>query len=448
MFKFLGKEKCPAEYCAQIITIPQLEPIEDSDHLAKVNVLGETVVVRKDEFAKGDVCLFFPRECEINDMFLHLNSMYKDRLANENQEKEGYIERNGRVRTIKLRGILSTGLIVQLPTLYKWIAWVDKQFDALLKNNDVEAKRIVNSIDSYKDYISGIEVNSREYWLTKPYIPAKCENQFEYLQRQSKKRMDKKDFKLKFHYDTEPLERNIESGIVKLNEYESMRVSVKHHGTSFIAGNVKVDSKLCKLLKKMHFNKLTDMLPKKHQVQFASRTQNRTNDKLSLWYRIGKLIEDFIPQGYTVYGELVGYDITRGSLIQKDYDYKCKPNTCKLVIYRITKQTETDTTVECRYEEANAVANLIGSKIDKTKGLTEVYHVECEIIPLLPFDTDIKFLKERYNIEGNESMCYNKVPREGLVIVFDDDTSMAWKVKSKAFLEKEGKMINEIEKQN
>lgn len=90
---------------ASIQVISNLENIANSDHLQKAKVLGWTIVVSKNDcFKIGDSVVFF----EI------------DSILPGDQTWAEFLKRyNYRIKTIKLRGILSQGLILPLSILPK-----------------------------------------------------------------------------------------------------------------------------------------------------------------------------------------------------------------------------------------------------------------------------------------------------------------------------------------
>lgn len=85
-----------------IQTIDALAPIEGADAILQARVMGWTIVVKKDEFAVGDPCVFF----EIDSV-----------LPDGPEWSEFMRVRGFRVRTIKLRGVLSQGLALPLSIL-------------------------------------------------------------------------------------------------------------------------------------------------------------------------------------------------------------------------------------------------------------------------------------------------------------------------------------------
>lgn len=86
---------------ASIQRIRALDPIENADAIVRATVLGWQLVVKKDEFQVGDLCVY----CEID-------SLMPDRPAFEFLKARGM-----RIRTIRLRGQISQGLCLPLSIL-------------------------------------------------------------------------------------------------------------------------------------------------------------------------------------------------------------------------------------------------------------------------------------------------------------------------------------------
>jgi len=85
-----------------IQTIDAIDPIAGADNIMQARVMGWTVVVKKGEFATGDPCVFF-----------EIDSVLPDGPA----WAEFMRPRGFRVRTIKLRGVLSQGLALPIAIL-------------------------------------------------------------------------------------------------------------------------------------------------------------------------------------------------------------------------------------------------------------------------------------------------------------------------------------------
>lgn len=85
-----------------IQVVESLAPIEGADQIEQARVMGWTVVVKKGEFSPGDPCVFF----EIDSV-----------LPDGAPWAEFMRPRGFRVRTLKLRGVLSQGLALPVSIL-------------------------------------------------------------------------------------------------------------------------------------------------------------------------------------------------------------------------------------------------------------------------------------------------------------------------------------------
>lgn len=88
---------------ASIQKVSELFPIEGADRIEAAKVLGWTVVVKKGEFKVGDLCVFF----EVDSVLP--SASWSGFLKDKNNP-----EKPIRLRTVKLRGQISQGLIVSL----------------------------------------------------------------------------------------------------------------------------------------------------------------------------------------------------------------------------------------------------------------------------------------------------------------------------------------------
>lgn len=86
---------------ASIQLIEWIKPIEGKDRIVLAGVLGWQVIVRKDEFQVGDRCVF----CEI------------DSVLPEKPEFEFLRPKGFRIKTMKMAGVLSQGIVFPLSIL-------------------------------------------------------------------------------------------------------------------------------------------------------------------------------------------------------------------------------------------------------------------------------------------------------------------------------------------
>ncbi|MDE5888686.1 MAG: hypothetical protein K2H20_01560, partial [Bacilli bacterium] len=246
-----------SEYCAQVVKIGELKPIEGSDYLAQTLVSGISMVVRKDEFKTGDYAIYCKNETALNKDFLSVNNLYEQHEYMRNSNKDyvtslkeqwqscstklvrteedlikmgeleqkikancGFFNKHGRVKMITLRKIPSYGFLIGLDSLAKWKPEV--------KSLDL-SKFILNEemgIGMDFDTVCGekfIEV----------YIPpiketnqSRGQGKFNKWQKKLERfeRISKEDFK--YHYDTQQLNSNI----WRINPDDNVCITVKKHG--------------------------------------------------------------------------------------------------------------------------------------------------------------------------------------------------------------------------
>ena len=136
---FTKSENFKGEYCAQVVKVGPLEPIENSDFLVKAVIgAGYQVVVGKNDVKEGDVMVYAKVETQLNQEFLSVNNQFElsERHLNKNYEEVqalidagkvdeakklvGYFNKHGRVRIVKLRGCPSEGCLFTIDSIKKW----------------------------------------------------------------------------------------------------------------------------------------------------------------------------------------------------------------------------------------------------------------------------------------------------------------------------------------
>lgn len=201
------------EYCATILRIGEIHPIEGADRVVKIFANGNSVVIGKDEFKEGDVAVYVSVECTIHELFLHLNSMFEDRELNVNPEQKGYINKHGRVRCVKLRGVPSLGILLSPQSI------------ATFLNEPVEdvVKFLENHVGEDFDMINGER-------FVKVYVPPVKENT--HVSKGDKRNARLKRFKMlmegtfRFHYSTAQLGKEIHN----FSPDDVVYISNKLHG--------------------------------------------------------------------------------------------------------------------------------------------------------------------------------------------------------------------------
>jgi hypothetical protein len=176
-----------------------------------------------------------------------------------------------------------------------------------------------------------------------------------------------------------------------------------------------------------------------------------------LWGEYADILRPYIPEGMTVYGEIFGYCTGDSKLIQKDYDYGCEVGKNKFMPYRITTKEDKiirEWNVDEVYDWTTKLLNENPELKEKIKPIEILYHGTLkDFYPGIQVDDSwnanvLKAMKvdNRLGMEKNESLCINRVPREGIVLRIDNDPMReAFKLKCVKFLEREKKLMDEGE---
>lgn len=474
---FSQSQDMKQEYCASIIRIGEVKPIEGSDFLGVTLVNGIEVLVRKDAVKEGQIMFFAPQETALNLKFLSVNNQFElgeyelnanaaevRKLKAEGKTEEakllvGYFNKRGRVRAMKLRGIYSKGFLISPEMM--------AVYNPKVASLNLE-ELVGTDFDTLDDELF-IEVYI-------PFVPKKKE-------RSGKRGKDEPKYdrmiagQFAFHYDTNPLAKEI----AQIQPDDVVTLSVKLHGTSVILGNVLVRMPKEIRTRSAWFDRLINntycaiwpYLPKTLQryeevydLVYSSRTViknqyinlKKTRDfyEADVWGEYHDLLVGKIPQDMIVYGEIVGYLTDSDKMIQKDYDYGCERGTNKLMLYRVTTRNTDGTRREWDVTEVQQFTKQLmadyselaprlhpidilyhGTLKDLYPDLSTTEHWHENVLQAMKQD------KQTLGMEQREPLCKQKVPREGIVLRKDGDAVCeAWKLKTDAFFSREQKLID------
>lgn len=323
-----------ANYAATIVRLHTVVDLSGLDNLVGVPVLGHQALTTRDAEV-GQLRVVFTAETQLSEQYALLNNLYRQSDLNWDQGQKGYLENNRRVKALRMRGHVSNALLMPLSSL----AYTGADLSQLKDG------------DSF-DTLNGHEV-CRKYVVKQKHGQNPAKSKVE----KAFKRVDAKLFPE--HLETDQYWRN--KHLLK-NDREVV-VTQKLHGTSWRGGNVPV-----KRQKKWHeklLNKVFKTPDYEYAVVFGSRKvikdpnnprQNHFYDN-DIWTEYGQKVGDLIPEGYIVYGELVGWtpppttghnqefidkvpenkrvEVLGAKPIQKNYTYHLAEGECELYVYRV-----------------------------------------------------------------------------------------------------------------
>lgn len=377
------------------------------------------------------------------------------------RSRVGFFNKTGRVRSIRLGGVASKGYLFTLEELAKY-------------NPKVKDINLEEYLGQDFDTVDG-ELFVKAYV---PFVPEK-RTKTSNAEKRNKKivRFDRMiEGEFSFNYDSLLLPKYIH----KIKPTDSVAITVKIHGTSFVCGKVHVKTPIKLPFMRRMCNKFIDLtgLFKKYRtidykVEYGNVTSSRkviknkyiNKDVTDGYYSVdvyseyGELIYPYLSEGMTVYGEIFGYLTNNTKMIQKQYDYGCEVGTNKLMPYRITTSLPDGGKYEWNVEEVKDWTEKLIKEhpeiADRIHVIDLLYHgTLADLYPTLSLTEhwnenvleELRNDKKHFGMEKDEPLCENKVPREGLCIRIDDDeTNENFKLKCQKFYDREKKLMDEGE---
>ena len=100
-------------YSAEAIRVDQIIEYSGMDRLVGVPFAGNVALVPKGEYNVGDTVVAFPAESQLSEVICFGNNLYSDTTKNKDpMAPRGYMGKQRRVRAIKLRGVVSSALVL------------------------------------------------------------------------------------------------------------------------------------------------------------------------------------------------------------------------------------------------------------------------------------------------------------------------------------------------
>ena len=333
-------------YVATVIRVAALEDLEGLDNLKALRVFGMQALVSKD-VKVGDVGVLFSTEVQLSEGYASANNLHRHANLNADPKQVGYLEDSRRVKALRLRGHRSDSLFMPLSSFaYLWKRGATQ--DALEKFFEV---------GDVFDSVEGVEI------LRKYYVKTPSENTGP---KAKIRRVDLKVFPL--HIDSENYWRNSH----KISLDAPVVVTQKLHGTSVRYGNVPVLREkgfIERLINKLGFPTIDSeykfvvgsrMVVKSIDLEAESAGKEHFYAE-DLWSKYAEAhnLHELIPEGYLVYGELVGFT-PDGKPIQKNYTYEEAEGEAKMYVYRVATVLPSGAVTDLSWPATKAFAHGLG----------------------------------------------------------------------------------------
>lgn len=147
-------------YLSKIVYIDKFRPHSNPEvnKLKCCSVDGYNIITGID--SSTGLYVYFPTMSQINPEFLAYANLYRNKDLNADANKSEMFDENGRVKTIKLKGELSEGFIIDYEIFNSWLI---STTNISLINNDEDLKNIENF------EFNQVEHNGKEFWVSRKY---------------------------------------------------------------------------------------------------------------------------------------------------------------------------------------------------------------------------------------------------------------------------------------
>ena len=436
-------EGADPNYLATVVKVPTIKEHPNADKLEIVDVFGNSIIIGKGSYTEGELVVYFPIESAISLKFLSWANLRDSAEMNADGKTKGFFGKHGRVKAISLRSIPSQGFLFKVSELVKYYE-IDENTFNLGDTFDTVGDDIL-----VKKYVKGNSRGSGEQNVKKSRVPKWLDKTIGIMPRPIRRnayifinswynrnsegiKSQIVDGEFRFHYKTEQLGRNI----FVLKPEDFITISSKMHGTSAILSNI-VCKKPFNPIRSIG-NKFGAKIPStEYKFVYSSRSvlKNRRDGKFTddVWGIIASELKDKIPEGYTVYGEIVGYTPGR-AMVQKNYDYGITRGECEFFAYRITYNLSDGKVKELEWHEIEEFCYEHGMRNVKV-----YYNGLASDLFDIPLDKDwhenfLAKLKDTH-LDNVCEQCTTGSINEGIVLrIESSEKKTALKFKSPKFL--------------
>lgn len=302
---------------------------ENSDRLYLADCFNEGVIVGPD-MKTGDLVLYLPTDGQVDHWFGDKFALF--RKNEDGTEQGGYLEQNGHVRAIKLRGNESSGIVISLERIYETFG--DQHWE------DGDKVNTINDKEFCRKYIP-----KRKTPSTTPktsYKGRKAEG------------ITYPEFAM--HTDTEQLAYNLD----KFRPGDELNMTLKMHGTSQRSMNTFAEMPNGFFRRLFHMKKRVKqayVLGTRRRVVTENSQSYYGNDQFRMSHH--EKIRPFVGSSMEVFYEVVGYygngetdtimpiadnkKINDKNFVKKYgprtvFSYGCEPGQSEMYVYRITSE--------------------------------------------------------------------------------------------------------------
>jgi RNA ligase len=428
-----------SNYLAKVVQIRELKKHPNADKLQIAVVEGFEVIVGLNANV-GDVGIYFPIESCLSKEILSFTNNFSDPTLNRNPKAKGFFNSSGRVKAVKLRGVVSDGYFMSVDIFSEFLTTFSTQ--SLTSLQDYVCSSVGVSFDSIDNGTSTL--------VCEKYVPFN-------IREKGPANLPKKDKTARFnrlvpgqfhfHIDTPNLRRELD----KIHPEDVITITEKLHGTSAVFSNILVKRKLGwkDKIAKFFGVKIQEV---DYDVIYSSRSVIKNayvyDDpqklegggyyKQDIWAIAKEKVKHALSPGISIYAEIVGY-LPTGGWIQKNYDYGNSPGQFKVYVYRITSTDVYGNVTEYTTSQIRQHCykhNLVMVPLHYYGPASEFLRNSSEVSLDEWRKKLLEVLTEKH-LERKCGMCNTNVPAEGIVVTVEKPEFSPFKLKARSFLEGE-----------
>ncbi len=408
------------------------KPIEGADRIVRADIMGETLIVSKEEVGKQG--LMFDTETALNKDLASTLNLFRDKSLNV-EDKTGYLEDKARIKPIKLRGVKVSGLFLSFDRL-----------EEVFELRGISELRLGVQGNVYKGYE-----------VCKKYVPKRTTRVAGGPRNSGNQAKESLVPDFKRHVDTDHYHRVV--GSIH-GEFRDVVITEKLHGTSGRCGFVKTPKQLSKASKFFHWLLGAD-LPFAYEFVSGSRRVVKsigerkvsTNGyyKTDIHMEAAEFFRGKLNKGETVYYEIVGYEKDGGlimgsgdnkklkSFLPKDeykefinkygettkFDYGCEEGKHDIYVYRISNVTESGDIIDLTWDQLKVRCETLAVKHVPEIARYTVNFADSISVEHLSNSVDVFTLAE--------SEDFPNIIREGVIVRVDTGKGVPKLMKNKSF---------------
>ncbi|WPH57800.1 hypothetical protein [Mycobacterium phage WXIN] len=424
-----------ANYAAVVVRVNNLVDLPGLDNLVGAPVLGHQALTQR-SIGVGDLRIAFTAETQLSPDFCYNNNLYRDATLNADEGETGYLEANRRIRALKLRGHRSDALLMPLESV------------AFAGINPGE----LQEGDTF-DTLNGHAICQKyEIPVKQGSSPAKSKVEKAF------KRVDSKLFPE--HLDTDAYWRSKHL----LRPGREVVVTQKLHGTSIRIGRVPCLRQKGWLERQL--NRWFPTTDHTYDAVFGSRKVikdvNNPNQNhyyaTDIWTEYGSKVADMVPEGYMVYGELIGWtsgsaisdqgkSLGTSSPIQANYTYDVPRGQAELYVYRVATINAQGTLADLPWDGVKEFCQARGLKWTPELARLTPDRVDewLDAAADAVFHDDWSIGDEDTFVEEPVRLSSSKTVDEGVCLRQEGIVPTILKAKSAVFLQHETKLLDKGE---